>query len=137
MISAKALQMHSLQCARLNALCAQCGLVTKTSEREKHVALAHAVYTCLCGVQLQQAAMVDHKRNACSLRLTDCLYCPMRLVVAERGPHQFECGTLRSHCVQCADSIQRKMMRRHLIRAHGGINGKTDERDITWQDFWA
>ncbi len=135
-ISSKALAMHSVQCARLNCVCKDCGAVMKTSEREKHTALAHATYTCLCGVQLQQAAMVEHRRNVCALRLCSCLYCPLKLVVAERGAHQHECGNLRSHCIQCGEHIQRKTMRRHLVKAHGGVNGKTDERDIGWQDFW-
>lgn len=136
-ISARALSLHSVQCARLNWICPQCDVVMKSSERDKHTALAHSTYSCLCGVQLQQAAMVAHRRDACSLRLVSCQYCPLRLVIAERGAHQHECGTLRSHCSLCADSIQRKMMRRHLVKAHGGINGKTDERDIGWADFWA
>jgi hypothetical protein len=135
-ISARALAMHSVQCARLNCVCAQCGVTLKTTDRDKHMALVHADYTCLCGVQLPQAAMVEHRRSTCALRLVPCLYCPLKLVVSERGPHQHECGTMRSVCVLCADTIQRKMMRRHLCRAHGGINGKTDERDIQVMDFW-
>jgi len=136
-VSSKALALHSVQCARLNCVCGECGAVMKTSARPKHMALAHATYTCLCGVQLQQAAMVEHRRSACALRLCSCLYCPLKLVVAERGAHQHECGNLRSHCLQCGNFIQRKTMRRHLVKAHGGINGKTEEREITWQDFWA
>jgi len=136
-ISSRALAMHSVQCARLNCVCGACGVTLRTNERDKHMALVHGSYTCLCGVQLQQAAMIEHRRSTCPLRLVPCLYCPLRLVVAERGPHQHECGTQRSLCTQCGDSIQRKIIRRHLVKAHGGINGKTDERDITVMDFWA
>jgi hypothetical protein len=135
-ISAKSMSMHSLQCARMNYCCPQCGLVMKTNEKEKHAQLVHSLYTCLCGVELDQPTMVAHKRESCTLRLVACQYCPLKLVVAQRGQHQHECGMLHSHCTLCARSIQRKVMRRHLVREHGGINGKTDERDITYQDFW-
>jgi hypothetical protein len=136
-VSAKSMAMHSVQCARLNCICSQCGVCMKVNERDKHMALVHSLYTCLCGVQLQQADLIAHRRSSCALRLVSCQYCPLWVTASERGAHQFECGMLRSHCSLCADAIQRKMMRRHLVKAHGGINGKTDERDITWRDFWA
>jgi len=135
-IPSKSMPLHSVQCARINSICSACGIVVKNTESDKHRRLVHAVYTCQCGAELEQEPMVRHKRESCPLRLVSCSYCPLKLIVAERGSHQAECGMLTSHCSICSEPITRKTIRRHLVREHGGVNGKTDEREIVAEDFW-
>jgi hypothetical protein len=133
-IASRALVMHETQCRRLNFYCTECKTVLKTGEKDKHRELCHSLLECLCGAQLIQAEMLQHKHNLtgnCPLRLVHCVYCPLLLTAQDRGQHQAECGLLHSNCPSCGSSIQRKLMRRHMREAHA-----VEESTVTWQNYW-
>jgi hypothetical protein len=131
-ISQRAFQMHSLQCARLNWRCAQCNIVLPLRERQKHEAVEHNdTIACECGLQLTQPLLHVHRQHDCSLRLLQCIYCPLSIAHRDKGKHQQICGLQHSLCPDCHAPMQRKEMRRHMAQQH-----QREERQIKVQDFW-
>lgn len=107
-VSKSAMAMHEIQCARLMTHCDICKTVVRKGEIEKHKDLVHGVYTCQCHASGDQETIRAHRLFECRLRLVDCIYCPLRIFLRDRGEHQYECGTRLGVCKECGASYKRK-----------------------------
>eukprot|EP01006_Ploeotia_vitrea_P014450 TRINITY_DN39049_c0_g1_i1.p1 TRINITY_DN39049_c0_g1~~TRINITY_DN39049_c0_g1_i1.p1 ORF type:complete len:591 (+),score=266.84 TRINITY_DN39049_c0_g1_i1:260-1774(+) len=119
LIPASSMVMHEMQCRRRQARCPQCNRVMRKEHIDKHVALEHALIECACGVKLEQGPLQVHRRQECRLRLVQCIYCPLRVALEQRGEHQGECGARQATCLHCGAGMQRKQIYRHIERTHG------------------
>jgi hypothetical protein len=116
--------LHQIQCQRNNWRCEICGSVLHKSTKDKHLALKHSPVqhvfshqftealflqvTCRCGTSLEPESLQVHKKHDCQLRLVRCIYCPLRIPLVERGPHQQDCGNRQSYCKFCSEPLKRK-----------------------------
>eukprot|EP00850_Spirogloea_muscicola_P003112 SM000012S25374 [mRNA] locus=s12:733873:736843:- [translate_table: standard] len=117
--------------APLHAHCAQCGVAMRAGvELEKHVAVAHELLKCRCGVVLEMADMVRHKAESCPLRSTVCRFCGS--LVPAGGPaadahdrvrglseHESSCGARTSPCDTCGRLVMLKDVELHNAAVHG------------------
>lgn len=134
-ISSKAIQMHELQCKRLNYYCIDCSHhnnvdpVINVKNKSKHMELYHQHVYCICGEQVEQISLINHRQYNCSQRLVHCQYCPLLVEQCNRGLHQQQCGLATSHCKVCNNGIQRKLLARHMDREH-------NIHSATWKDWF-
>jgi hypothetical protein len=112
------LALHEVRCARLNFHCHLCDTVLRKADKDKHMDVVHAKYTCQCGEVHEQAQMRAHRRDKCPLRLVQCIYCPLHITDSARGAHQNVCGNRQTLCRECAVSVRRKELHRHLRDVH-------------------
>eukprot|EP00475_Leptophrys_vorax_P034256 TRINITY_DN5504_c0_g1_i3.p1 TRINITY_DN5504_c0_g1~~TRINITY_DN5504_c0_g1_i3.p1 ORF type:complete len:159 (-),score=13.80 TRINITY_DN5504_c0_g1_i3:194-670(-) len=122
--------LHQVQCQRNNWRCEFCGSVMHKSAKDKHLSLKHSPVTCRCGTSLEPETLQVHKKHECQLRLVRCIYCPLRIPLVERGPHQGDCGNRQSYCRICSEPLKRKEVKRHLVRQHDMV-----ENSISYNDF--
>jgi hypothetical protein len=142
-IPSHALVSHSAYCARNNARCTLCGVVTSVRaaashlhccgdpeeggsfptcaavlasvwEQEKHEATFHSPFPCeACGQRVRRETYALHRSEACALRSVPCCYCSMPLQMQSRWEHEEKCGARTLKCELCAALVPRKRMAAH------------------------
>lgn len=118
-VPSSSLNMHQLQCYRLNWKCPDCTKIIRAQGKSKHLERFHAIVKCLCSKEFSGIVELRyHLLNSCMDRIVRCIYCPMRMSARDRGPHQQECGNRPSFCKECSLPLRRKEQKRHLVRDH-------------------
>ncbi|XP_044503219.1 uncharacterized protein LOC123223859 [Mangifera indica] len=115
--------------AKTHVHCEKCGEGLQQGEMEKHLKVFHEPHTCLCGIVLDNAAMVQHKASGCPLRLITCQFCG-DMVQAGSSPidardrlrglseHESICGSRTAPCDSCGRAVMLKDMDIHQIAVH-------------------
>lgn len=137
-VSAKAMPLHSAQCARMNIFCEQCQKPIRKSELpshahcelcqvllhpsslSKHMDLVHTKVPCPdCGLKFEPGFLQNHRTQDCFERLEMCKFCMMQLPYRLKEEHQTFCGATSDACQRCGKMIPRRRMDIHLAVDHG------------------
>lgn len=106
---------HSLSCSRMNWFCDSCQMVTKRTEKEKHMSEFHAMVYCECGTALENRVLQTHKEIECPKRIVRCQYCPLEMPYNEKLAHENRCGSQTEKCDKCNKYIRRSEFPVHIV----------------------
>jgi len=137
-IPARAIQMHSIQCARLNVLCPICQGPVRKSEwvnhkhcdvcsavvhpdaMDKHIDLLHKAHSCPgCNAEIAPDQLSTHLSIECPARKAECKYCHMETQAKYVDEHQQICGATTIPCDRCGQSVARRRLDIHYAVDHG------------------
>lgn len=110
--------LHQIQCVKRNWVCPKCHFVCPTTEKDKHLSIAHTLITCECGFQSEGDLVALHREYECHLRPSTCPYCNLAMPQGERAAHMRDCGSRTSQCDLCHEWIKNYDMTVHRFEAH-------------------